>query len=187
MIFYNVLQCMRERCVPKEYLDECVVDISTFENEVMGKSDSDEPIVQGALICTKDNAIDHDLPIITILRSTHTIHITFPKLIPNVIMFIRISHNSVAVDSSGKDPLSGEMLERVQYFGKAVSNCLLNILPQGSDIYFKDNFQQRLMSMMEKFNAFIASLPDDDDDTDDDDDAIDVESSTDDTDDETDE
>ena len=183
MIFYNVLQCMRKHCVPKEYLDECVVDISTFENEVMGKSDSDEPIVQGALICTKDHVIDHDLPIITILRSTHTIHITFPKLIPNVIMFIRISHNSVAVDSSGKDPLSGEMLERVQYFGKAVSNCLLDILPQGSDIYFKDNFQQRLMSMMEKFNKFIASLPDDDDT---DADVIDTECSTDD-DDETDE
>ena len=101
-------------------------------------------------------------------------------------MFIRISHGAVVVDSSGKDPLDGEMFERVQYFGKAVSNCLLNILPQGSDIYFKDDFQQRLMDTLAKFHEFIASLPDDDDDDDTDTDDIDAECSVDD-DDETDE
>ena len=56
------------------------------------------------------------------------------------------------------------MFERVQYFGKAVSNCLLNILPQGSDIYFKDDFRQTLKRML---NELIASLPDDDADDDD--------------------
>ena len=98
----------------------------------------------------------------------------------------RLKREIQARSLSGKDPLDGEMFERVQYFGKAVSNCLLNILPQGSDIYFKDDFQQRLMDTLAKFHEFIASLPDDDDDDDTDTDDIDAECSVDD-DDETDE
>ena len=164
MVFYNVLQCMREHCVPKEYLNECLIDVSAFDDGILGKSDSGEPFTQGALICTKNHIEEKDPPIISILRSTHTICITFPKLIPDVMMFIRISHGAVVVDSSGKDPMQDEMFELVQYFGKAVSNCLLNILPQGSDIYFKDDFRQTLKRML---NELIASLPDDDADDDD--------------------
>ena len=174
MIFYNVLQCLRMYCVPKEYLDECVVDVSTFnEGEIAIKSDTGESFVQGAMICTKNHIEDHDKPIIIIFRSTHTIHIAFPKLIPDVSMFIRIKDNMVSVDSSGKDPLAGEMLEGVTYFGDAVSKCLRNILPPNSDIYFKKDLQQRLMSMMEKLDDLISSLPDDDDDdTEDDEDEL---------------
>lgn len=170
MIFYNVLQCLRNHCVPEEYLDECVVDISDFnEGEVGLKSDFGESFLQGAMICTKNNVEEHDRPIITIFRATHTIQIVFPKLMPDVTMTIRIRNGIVSVDSSGKDPLSDEVLEGVTYFGDAVSKCLLDILPQGSDIYFKQDFHQRIMNMMERFKDFIASLPDDDDDTKEDD------------------
>lgn len=174
MIFFNVLQCLRRHCVPEEYLDECVVDVSTFnEGEIAIKSDTGESFVQGAMICTKNHVEDHDKPIIIIFRSTHTIHIAFPKLIPDVSMFIRIKDNMVSVDSSGKDPLAGEMLEGVTYFGDAVSKCLRNILPPNSDIYFKKDLQQRLMSMMEKLGELIANMPDDDnDDTEDDEDEL---------------
>lgn len=171
MIFYNVLQCLRNHCVPEEYLDECIVDISTFDNTQHAlKSKSEDTFVQGAMICTKNHIEEHDPPIISILRSTHMIQIVFPKLIPDVTMFIRIARDAVSVDSGGKEPLSGEMLEGVTYFGDAVSKCLLNILPPGSDIYFKEDFYQKFMNMMEKFKEFLGSLPDDDDDTDEDDD-----------------
>lgn len=172
MIFYNVLQCLRKHCVPEEYLDECIVDISTFNDANALKSKSGESFVQGALICTKNHIETHDRPIITILRSTHEMQIAFPKLIPDVIMFIRIAHDAVSVDSSGKDPLSDEMIERLTYFGDAISNCLLDILPPGSDIYFKEDFHQRFMSMMKKFDEFIAILPDDEYDSEEDEDEL---------------
>ena len=170
MIFYHVLQSLRKHCVPEEHLDECVVDISTFnDGEIAIKSDSGESFVQGAMIYTKNNVEERDRPIIIIFRSTHTIQIAFPKLIPDVAMFIRIKDNMVSVDSSGKDPLSDEMREGITYFGDAVSKCLRNILPPDSDIYFKQDFHQRLRSMLEKFSELIANMPDDDDDTDEDD------------------
>lgn len=165
MIFYNVIQCLRKHCVPEEYLDECIVDISTFDNTQHAlKSKSGEPFVQGAIICTKNHIEEHDPPIVAIFRSTNVIQIAFPKLIPDVTMFIRIIRDAISVDSGGKDPLSDEMIKRLTYFGDAISDCLLNILPPGSDIYFKEDFHQRFMNMMKKFDELIASLPDDDDD-----------------------
>lgn len=173
MIFYNVLQSLRKHCVPEEYLDECLVDLSTFDDkDYTLKSGSGEHFVQGALICTKNHIEDHDPPIIVMLRSTNTIQIAFPKLIPDVIMLIRITNDAVLVDSSGQDPLPDEMIKRVTYFGNVISNCLLDILPPGSDIYFKEDFHKRLMNIMEKFKDFIASMPDDDDDTEDDEDGL---------------
>ena len=173
MIFYNVLQCLRKHCVPEEYLDECVVDVSTFnEGEIALKSEFGESFVQGAMIYTKNNVEERDRPIIVIFRSTHTIQIAFPKLIPDVAMFIRIKDNMVSVDSNGKDPLSDEMREGVTYFGDAISKCLRNILPPDSDIYFKKDLQQRLMNMMEKLGELIANMPDADNDTEDDEDEL---------------
>lgn len=170
MIFYNVLQCLRKHCVPEEYLDDCVVDISTFhEGAGALKSETGETFVQGALICMENDGNEHEPPLIAILRSTHTIQIAFPKLMPKVTMAIRITNGVVSVDSSGKDPLSDEMLEALTYFGDAVSKCLLNILPQGSTIYYKKDLYQRLRSMMEKIDELIANLPDDEDDEDEDD------------------
>lgn len=173
MIFFNVLQCLCRHCVPKEYLDECVVDVSTFnEGEIPIKSDTGEPFVQGAMIYTKNHVEERDKPIIIIFRSTHMIEIAFPKLIPDVTMFIRIKHNMVSVDSSGKDPLSDEMLEGVTYSGDAISKRLRNLLPPDSDIYFKQDLHQRLRSMLEKLDELIANMPDDDDDTEDDEDEL---------------
>ena len=170
MIFYHVLQCLRKHCVPEEHLDECVVDVSTFnEGEIALKSEFGESFVQGAMIYTKNDGKEHEPPLIAILRSTHTIQIAFPKLMPKVTMAIRITNGVVSVDSSGKDPLSDEMLEALTYFGDAVSKCLLNILPQGSTIYYKKDLYQRLRSMMEKLDELIANLPDDEDDEDEDD------------------
>lgn len=170
MIFYNVLQYLRNHCFPEEYRDECFVDISNFsEGEIALKSESGESFVQGAMICTKNHIEEHDRPFIAIFRATHTIQIAFPKLMPDVTMIIRISNGMVSVDSIGKDPLSDEMLEGVTYFGEAVSKCLLNILPQGSDVYFKEDLYQRFKSMMEKFDELIANLPDDEDNEDEDD------------------
>lgn len=170
MIFYNVLQCLRKHCFPEDHLGECVVDLSSLTGDIC-KTEDVEPYVQGALICTKNSIEEHEPPIVGILRSTHTIQIAFPKLIPDVHMFIRIDHGAISVDSRGKDPLSDEMKERITYFGDAVSSCLIDIMPPGSDIFFKEDFYQRLMGMVGKFKEFISALPDGDaDDTEEDDD-----------------
>ena len=171
MIFYNVLQCLRNHCVPEEYLDDCVVDISTFhEGAYALKSETGETFVQGALICMENDVKEQDPPLIAMLRSTHTIQIAFPKLMPKVTMAIRITNGIVSVDSSGKDSLTDDMLEALTYFGDAISKCLLNILPQGSTIYYKKDLYQRLRSMMDKLDELIASLPNEDDNEDEDDD-----------------
>ena len=173
MIFFNVLQCLRRHCVPEEYLDECIVDVSDFnDGDLPIKSESGESFVQGAMICTKNYIEEHDRPIIIIFRSTHMIEIAFPKLIPDIVMSIRIKGDIVSVDSSGNDPLSDEMIERITYFGDAVSKCLRNILPPDSDIYFKKDFHQRLAGIMEKLGEIIANMSDDDNDTEDDEDEL---------------
>jgi hypothetical protein len=145
----------------------------------------DEPIVQGAMIFTKQHAIEHEPPIATMLRSTHAIHVAFPKLMSDVTFLVRLTRGSVTVESSGKDCPSDEVFEQIKYFGEAISDCVLRILPPGTTIFYKQDFQERFSRIMETLSEFIANLPDgDDDDTDTDE--IDAECSTDD-DDETDE
>lgn len=178
MVFYHVLQCLIEHSVPKEHIGQVEIDVSDFKNGSPHESVDDEPIVQGAMIFTKQRAIEHEPPIATMLRSIHAIHIAFPKLMSDVTFLVRLTRGSVTVESSGKDCPSDEVFEQIKYFGEAISDCVLRILPPGTTICYKQDFQTRLMNIMEKFSDFIASLPDDDDDDDTDTDEADVECST---------
>ena len=80
MIFYNVLQCLRKHCVPEEYLDDCVVDISTF-HEGAGALKSETGFAKACRhIAFSPFESDLSIERILILLETYDLILVFPSV-----------------------------------------------------------------------------------------------------------